>query len=244
MVRNRAEESAADKDHRNQRKIALWTGGLTFLGTLFSAIAVVVAAVINAPDKVRAVLGDRVVVTRTVTATATATVEPRGTTSPDIADNSPQGTEAPLSTDKAVTKVACGEKGFNRTEGYWNDRTSAIGGAADPALGIGCNVMDGKSASGTLDFLVPNGATEFTAEVGVDRESPNISPQVEFSVLGVNGQVLAKQVATYTASATVTANVSGVPRITLKILVLRNDGTSMDNYFRPAWVTPRFKLRA
>ncbi|MEU4701046.1 NPCBM/NEW2 domain-containing protein [Nonomuraea dietziae] len=240
MARQKAEESPADKDHRYPGKIVLFTGGLTFLGTLVSAVAVVVAAVINAPDTVRDVLGDNVVVTHTVTATATVT--PSRTASPGEADSFPQGAEVALSTGKALTRVGCGETGFNRTEGDWNDRSDLIGGAVNPAPGIGCDVMDGKSASGTLDFLVPNGATEFTAEVGIDRESPNTSPQVEFSVLGLDGQVLAKQVATYTTSATVTARISGTPRITLKILVVKSDGTSMDNSFRVAWISPRFKL--
>lgn len=236
MAQDRAEDSAAAKDRGRQHKVAVVTALLTFAGTLISAAAVVIAAVIAAPDAVRDALGDRIAVTTTATATVTITTAATPSAAGD-GTRTPAGTGVALSVNDAVANDSCGTLGGNA----WEDGTALLGGETTPAPGLTCLVSQRGAMDGTMDFVVPEGVTTFTAKAGIDRKSANAGAQVEFSVLALDGQVLDKRVATYVESPTLTAQVAGTSRITLKILVLRGNSTSTGDSFRLAWISPRFQ---
>ncbi|WP_188195711.1 NPCBM/NEW2 domain-containing protein [Nonomuraea sp. SYSU D8015] len=238
MAQDRAEDPAAAKERGRQHKVAVVTALLTFAGTLISSAAVVIAAVIAAPDAVREALGDRIAVTTTATATVTMTTTTTAT--PSAARDGEQtsaGTGAVLSVNEAVADDSCGSLGGNA----WKDGIALLGGETTPAPGMICLVSQRGAMDGTMDFVVPQGATTFTAKAGIDRGSANAAAQVEFSVLALDGQVLDKRVATYTESPTMTAQVGSTSRITLKILVLKGNSTSTGDSFRLAWISPKFQ---
>ncbi|MEW9555065.1 NPCBM/NEW2 domain-containing protein [Nonomuraea sp. NPDC050783] len=97
------------------------------------------------------------------------------------------------------------------------------------------------AVTGYLDYTVPDGATRFSARIGIDRQSPNTSARVEFSVLDVDGRVLKKESVTYQKPGTIDVPVSGLPRVRLKIALLKSDGElSYTHHLRVAWITPAF----
>ncbi|SEG89004.1 NPCBM/NEW2 domain-containing protein [Nonomuraea solani] len=238
MAQDRVEDPAAAKERGHQHRVAVVTAFVTFAGTLISSAAVVVAAIIAAPDAVRDALGDRIAVTTTATATVTmtttATAVPSATRDGEQAS---AGTGVVLSANEAVTDESCGSLGGNA----WEDGTALLGGETTPAPGMTCLVSQRGAMDGSMDFVVPQGAITFTAKAGIDRESANGAAQVEFSVVALDGRVLDKQVATYTESPTVTAQVADTSRITLKILVLKGNSTSTGDSFRLAWISPKFQ---
>ncbi|NJP28882.1 MULTISPECIES: NPCBM/NEW2 domain-containing protein [Microbispora] len=238
----KAQDDQGDKERTNARKIAWISGILTFAGTLITAGSAVAVAVITSPDTVRDVVGDRIAVTHTATATVTATV----TVSPpppssqvnatDVATGANAATS--LARPDAVDVEGCGPPGGFTND--WLDRSVALAGSDEQFNAITCRVEKSGAVTGYIDYVVPQNATTFTAKAGIDRASPNTSARVRFSVVDLSDNVLAQQVATYTNAASITARVSGVPRIRLKMTVVKSSGVSGSNFFRSAWINPAF----
>ncbi|MFI7042570.1 NPCBM/NEW2 domain-containing protein [Microbispora rosea] len=240
----KAQDDQGDKERRNARRIAWISGILTFAGTLITAGSAVAVAVITAPDTVRDVVGDRIGVTHTATATATVTTTvTAGPAAPSpqasAADATTGGTAATSLTRPAAVDVdGCGPPGGFSND--WLDRSVTLAGSDEQFNAMTCRVESSGAVAGYLDYVVPQNATTFTAKVGIDRASPNTSARVRFSVVDLDDNVLAQQVATYTNAPGITARVSGVPRIRLKMTVVKSSGVSGSNYFRSAWINPSF----
>lgn len=240
----KAQDDQGDKEQRNARKIAWISGILTFAGTLITAGSAVAVAVITSPDTVRDVVGDRIAVTHTATATATVTatvtVSPPAPSPQASATDVATGASAATSLTRpdAVDVEGCGPPGGFTND--WLDRSVALAGSDEQFNAITCRVEKSGAVTGYIDYVVPQNATTFTAKVGIDRASPNTSARVRFSVVDLSDNVLAQQVATYTNAASITARVSGVPRIRLKMTVAKSSDVSGSNFFRSAWINPAF----
>ncbi|MEU6431507.1 NPCBM/NEW2 domain-containing protein [Microbispora sp. NPDC046973] len=143
-----------------------------------------------------------------------------------------------LTRSNAVAVERCGPPGGFTDD--WLDRSVALAGSDEQFTAMTCRVESAGAVTGYLDYVVPQNATTFTAKVGIDRMSPNTSARVRFSVVDVDDNVVAQQAATYTSAPDITARVSGVPRIRLKMTVVKSGGVSSSNYFRSAWINPSF----
>lgn len=236
-----AESAEQEKQRRHERWSTLATAVASIIGTLITAAATVLVAVVAAPEKVAEITGVTTEVTRTVTVDAPVTVaetsspvsRPTDSVSPAAASSEP------IKVEDAIANRGCGEEG-SVPEAWW-DESVALAGSDQQRAAIVCRIQQSGAVVGHLDYTVPDTAKDFSATVGIDRQSPDTSARVEFSVVDLDGRVLKKQAVTYRSSATLRVPVSDVSRIRLQIALLRSDGKlSYTNYLRAAWITPAF----
>ncbi|MFC6087568.1 NPCBM/NEW2 domain-containing protein [Sphaerisporangium aureirubrum] len=231
------DDGEGEERRRHERWNTLITATTSILATLITTAGAIFVAVWAAPDKVgdfaKDALGEHVVVTSTVTVGSTVTTT---TTAPAPAGATPTytgGTGGPLTALTTSDSVA--------NDGCWFDDSIALAGSDRKLAAVMCNIAGSGAVVNDIDYTVPENATRFMATVGTNRQSPNASARVEFSVLDLTGRVLDKKTVTYATSATIEAAVSGVPRVKLQIaLVDSDDRLGPGNMATVGWITPAF----
>jgi hypothetical protein len=179
--------------------------------------------------------------TTTVTITAQPTSTGPGSAEPADTTRDPEPSFAAdtLKVDDSVTRQHCRPPGGG---GYsWIDGSVAFAVAEQEFTALACQMSESKAIIGYLDYTVPDAATKLTARVGISRNSPNTSARLEFSVLDLDGVVLAKKTVGYRQPGDIVAAVAGKPRIRLRVKLVDSDGKlTSANYLFAAWTDTRF----
>lgn len=96
-------------------------------------------------------------------------------------------------------------------------------------------------AYGTIDYLVPEGATRFTAVAGQPDDASNTTVVVRFRVTNTSsGEVLASQDLAYGQGAPIDVPLAGAIRVTLRIDVISYVISPKDQRGAAAWAEPTF----
>lgn len=101
------------------------------------------------------------------------------------------------------------------------------------------NLMSGCSQTGPVDYLVPGGATQLVAEVGVTRDSLEPDSRVTFQVT-VDGQRAEPITAQVAQHATLRVVVSSKSRVRLETSIDKNRRTNCNTEAVAVWGDPYF----
>jgi hypothetical protein len=143
-----------------------------------------------------------------------------------------------VSTSDAVDDSRCAIPGWT---GYpWEDGSPAIGGTPHVG-GFTCDVAY-TSTKGSLDFLVPAGASRFTAVAGQADDALNTTLTMRFEVINtLTGATLASGDLGYGRSMPVSVSVVGMSRLTLRVSMLSAGTPPREKLGTAAWADPTFK---
>jgi hypothetical protein len=92
-------------------------------------------------------------------------------------------------------------------------------------------------AGAFLDFVVPEGAKEIRATVGMDDRSPNTTVRLEFVIRIVGGAVLATRTVSYLKPQTITAPVTAASRVRLSFRIVRFDVSPYSKECTAGWAS-------
>ncbi|MEV0389031.1 NPCBM/NEW2 domain-containing protein [Nonomuraea sp. NPDC050643] len=197
-----------------------------------------------APSNVSQAIVPNAAVTRHVTSTVTVTAAApaadstaRATTPATGAP--PNGAALALTADQAVAHQDCTlvSSGSNA----WYDQSVSLDNTDTKLPAMTCRINWSGAVSGHLDFLVPASAHEFSAQVGIDRESANTTAQVRFDVLTVEGTNVHSVNAAYQNPQPIKVAVTGGTRIRLKVTLVNSaEEINSTHFVRVAWAVPAF----
>lgn len=146
-------------------------------------------------------------------------------------------TPVPLTLDAAVTYERC--NGDGRSGYSWADEIGPLDGVVYTS-GFTCP-MGYLRASGYRDYLVPAGATRFTAVAGQPDDSANTTLVVRFEVLDTtSGSTLASHDLPFGQPMPIDVSVEGLTRITLRQSVVSSSTSPRDLWGLAGWADPTF----
>lgn len=177
----------------------------------------------------------------TPTQTPTPTT-PSPTPTPSATTTTPSPTPAapttPAFTPVVVTDDGDSVANENCSPLDWRDRDNGRVAGVDVGQLIMCDLVFGGK-SGSLDFLVPVGATTFEVMVGQLDSSESTAAVVRFQIIdAVSAETLASADLAFGQSETFSVSVAGRNRLRLAVVSLAEEGKSAKT--APAWVEPTF----
>lgn len=198
---------------------------------IWGVIAVILAVLANVTGSlvnIRQLFGGpSSVQTSSAPASSSPVAPPSDTSTISTAEQTPERQSSPappsfrplaLTLDNAEVTQWCGHSGF----GYPWHNSSPVIAAVPHANGFKCVITDAP-VSGTVDFLVPKGATRFTATAGQPDDIANTTAIVRFQVVStVSGAVLEEHDTSFGEAASFDTPIAGVVRIKLVIVLLSN----------------------
>jgi hypothetical protein len=230
-------------------RIPISTGGTrvrrpitTALISMVGTVVLVVTTVRFAPSEVSQAIAPNGTVTHTAIVTVTATPTATVAVTPSSAGTTPGsatvGGSALAYTD-AVAHQDCSVP--NRGRNPWFDQSVSLDSSGTQLPALTCRIAWTGATTGYVDYLVPTGAHEFSAQVGIDRRSPNTTAVVRFDVLSVDGTKLISAIATYQNPEPIKVPVAGGGRIRLQVTMVRStEELDSINFVRVAWASPAF----
>ena len=178
------------------------------------------------------------------------------TNSPSPTDTySPTNTPTPMPTtnrspewnptlNQAVAKSDCGREGWR--PGDWTSlgRSSETTALSQKVYNNGFKCELTKTLDdGSVDILIPKGANTFTVVGGQSDNSRNTNVTVTFEVINpLSNEVLDSASLPLGQTKEFRIDVSGIPRLTLKVLAEASAGESTKNAInvQPVWADPKF----
>lgn len=168
---------------------------------------------------------------------------------------SPTNTSTPMPTtsrppewnptlDQAAAKSDCGREGWR--VGNWRSlgRSSETTALSQKVYNNGFKCELTKTLDdGSVDILVPKGANTFTIVGGQSDNSRNTNVTVTFEVINpLSNEVLDSASLSLGQTKEFRIDVSGIPRLTLKVLAEASAGESTKNEInvQPVWADPKF----
>ncbi|GAA4587065.1 hypothetical protein GCM10023194_34900 [Planotetraspora phitsanulokensis] len=244
-----AANTSKDKvGHGSDVQVARITTRGAIITALISMAGTVVVAVVGvrfAPSEVSQAIVPNASVTHTATVTVTATPTATVTLTPSSGQSEPSGAGA---TTGAGTALAYGDAVShkdcsvpNRGQNPWFDQSVSLDRTGTQLPAITCRINWTGATTGNLDYLVPTGAHELSAQVGIDRQSPNTTALVRFDVLSVDGTKLTSATATYQNPQQIKVPVAGGSRVRLQVTMVRStEEITYNGFVRVAWASPAF----
>jgi hypothetical protein len=212
---------------------------------LISVVGTIVVAVIGvrfAPSEVSQAIVPNAAVTHTATVTVTATPTATVTVTPSSAGATPAidaGEGSALAYTDAVAHQDCSVP--NRGRNPWFDQSVSLDSSGTQLPALTCRIAWTGATTGYVDYLVPAGAHEFSAQAGIDRKSPNTTAVVRFDVLSVDGTKLTSATATYQNPEPIKVPVAGGSRVRLQVTLVRStEELDSSHFVRVAWASPAF----
>jgi NPCBM/NEW2 domain len=146
--------------------------------------------------------------------------------------------------NQAVAKSDCGREGWR--PGDWTSlgRSSETTALSQKVYNNGFKCELTKTLDdGSVDILVPKGANTFTVMGGQSDNSRNTNVTVTFEVINpLSNEVLDSASLPLGQAKEFRIDVSGIPRLTLKVLAEASAGESTKNAInvQPVWADPKF----
>lgn len=146
--------------------------------------------------------------------------------------------------NQAVAKSDCGREGWR--PGDWTSlgRSSETTALSQKVYNNGFKCELTKTLDdGSVDILVPKGANTFTVMGGQSDNSRNTNVTVTFEVINpLSNEVLDSASLPLGQTKEFRIDVSGIPRLTLKVLAEASAGESTKNAInvQPVWADPKF----
>ena len=146
--------------------------------------------------------------------------------------------------NQAVAKSDCGREGWR--PGDWTSlgRSSETTALSQKVYNNGFKCELTKTLDdGSVDILVPKGANTFTVVGGQSDNSRNTNVTVTFEVINpLSNEVLDSASLPLGQTKEFRIDVSGIPRLTLKVLAEASAGESTKNAInvQPVWADPKF----
>ena len=146
--------------------------------------------------------------------------------------------------NQAVAKSDCGREGWR--PGDWTSlgRSSETTALSQKVYNNGFKCELTKTLDdGSVDILIPKGANTFTVVGGQSDNSRNTNVTVTFEVINpLSNEVLDSASLPLGQTKEFRIDVSGIPRLTLKVLAEASAGESTKNAInvQPVWADPKF----
>lgn len=146
--------------------------------------------------------------------------------------------------NQAVAKSDCGREGWR--PGDWTSlgRSSETTALSQKVYNNGFKCELTKTLDdGSVDILVPKGANTFTVMGGQSDNSRNTNVTVTFEVINpLSNEVLDSASLPLGQTKEFRIDLSGIPRLTLKVLAEASAGESTKNAInvQPVWADPKF----
>jgi NPCBM/NEW2 domain len=146
--------------------------------------------------------------------------------------------------NQAVAKSDCGRESWR--PGDWTSlgRSSETTALSQKVYNNGFKCELTKTLDdGSVDILVPKGANTFTVVGGQSDNSRNTNVTVTFEVINpLSNEVLDSASLPLGQTKEFRIDVSGIPRLTLKVLAEASAGESTKNAInvQPVWADPKF----
>lgn len=202
---------------------------------IVGTILTFVAALLTIPTHLAQNLVDRFYPpSNTPAATSTSTPMPTTSRSP----------EWNPTLNQAVAKSDCGREGWR--PGDWTSlgRSSETTALSQKVYNNGFKCELTKTLDdGSVDILIPKGANTFTVVGGQSDNSRNTNVTVTFEVINpLSNEVLDSASLPLGQTKEFRIDVSGIPRLTLKVLAEASAGESTKNAInvQPVWADPKF----
>lgn len=164
---------------------------------------------------------------------------PSDTPGPTEPTSQPVFPPVDLAVGDAVENQECHRPGYGGNS--WRTRAIRMAGA-DVGAGFSCS-LSAMNAFGFVEFLIPNGASEFSAVVGQPDDVENTTATVRFEVIDVvNSTAIATKEVAFGSKAEVRAAVSGTPRVRLRVSVVSSvEPVTSSDETGAAWAQPRLQ---
>ena len=176
--------------------------------------------------------------------TQTPTNSPSPTNTPTPMPTTSRSPEWNPTLNQAVAKSDCGREGWR--PGDWTSlgRSSETTALSQKVYNNGFKCELTKTLDdGSVDILVPKGANTFTVMGGQSDNSRNTNVTVTFEVINpLSNEVLDSASLPLGQTKEFRIDVSGIPRLTLKVLAEASAGESTKNAInvQPVWADPKF----
>lgn len=166
---------------------------------------------------------------------ASSTRPPEKTEAPD--GDGPSFVPTPLALDETVSREGCGN---DSVRPGWNPSSPQIAGRGHPE-GLEC-IVNTTPSIGTLEYLVPQGASIFSATVGQPDDVNNTTLTVRFEVINSSsGEVLAAREVRYGEAADFNVPVTDVLRLKLQTSLVTWTTEPSGLYGAAAWASARYE---
>lgn len=176
--------------------------------------------------------------------TQTPTNSPSPTNTPTPMPTTSRSPEWNPTLNQAVAKSDCGKEGWR--PGDWTSlgRSSETTALSQKVYNNGFKCELTKTLDdGSVDILIPKGANTFTVVGGQSDNSRNTNVTVTFEVINpLSNEVLDSASLPLGQTKEFRIDVSGIPRLTLKVLAEASAGESTKNAInvQPVWADPKF----
>ena len=176
--------------------------------------------------------------------TQTPTNSPSPTNTPTPMPTTSRSPEWNPTLNQAVAKSDCGREGWR--PGDWTSlgRSSETTALSQKVYNNGFKCELTKTLDdGSVDILIPKGANTFTVGGGQSDNSRNTNVTVTFEVINpLSNEVLDSASLPLGQTKEFRIDVSGIPRLTLKVLAEASAGESTKNAInvQPVWADPKF----
>ena len=176
--------------------------------------------------------------------TQTPTNSPSPTNTPTPMPTTSRSPEWNPTLHQAVAKSDCGREGWR--PGDWTSlgRSSETTALSQKVYNNGFKCELTKTLDdGSVDILIPKGANTFTVVGGQSDNSRNTNGTVTFEVINpLSNEVLDSASLPLGQTKEFRIDVSGIPRLTLKVLAEASAGESTKNAInvQPVWADPKF----
>ena len=176
--------------------------------------------------------------------TQTPTNSPSPTNTPTPMPTTSRSPEWNPTLNQAVAKSDCGREGWR--PGDWTSlgRSSETTALSQKVYNNGFKCELTKTLDdGSVDILIPKGANTFTVVGGQSDNSRNTNVTVTFEVINpLSNEVLDSASLPLGQTKEFRIDVSGIPRLTLKVLAEASAGESTKNAIngQPVWADPKF----
>lgn len=176
--------------------------------------------------------------------TQTPTNSPSPTNTPTPMPTTSRSPEWNPTLNQAVAKSDCGREGWR--PGDWTSlgRSSETTALSQKVYNNGFKCELTKTLDdGSVDILIPKGANTFTIVGGQSDNSRNTNVTVTFEVINpLSNEVLDSASLPLGQTKEFRIDVSGIPRLTLKVLAEASAGESTKNAInvQPVWADPKF----
>lgn len=176
--------------------------------------------------------------------TQTPTNSPSPTNTPTPMPTTSRSPEWNPTLNQAVAKSDCGREGWR--PGDWTSlgRSSETTALSQKVYNNGFKCELTKTLDdGSVDILIPKGANTFTVVGGQSDNSRNTNVTVTFEVINpLSNEVLDSASLPLGQTKEFRIDVSGIPRLTLKVLAEASAGEGTKNAInvQPVWADPKF----
>lgn len=176
--------------------------------------------------------------------TQTPTNSPSPTNTPTPMPTTSRSPEWNPTLNQAAAKSDCGREGWR--PGDWTSlgRSSETTALSQKVYNNGFKCELTKTLDdGSVDILIPKGANTFTVVGGQSDNSRNTNVTVTFEVINpLSNEVLDSASLPLGQTKEFRIDVSGIPRLTLKVLAEASAGESTKNAInvQPVWADPKF----